>query len=84
MANIDLIGYLAGFIVAISLTPQVIKSWKTKTTKDISIAWTSIYIVGLILWVIYGFGIGSFPVILTVAIEALLTVALLILKIEYG
>lgn len=82
--NIDLIGYLAGFIVATSLTPQVIKSWKTKSTKDISIVWTSIYLTGLVLWIIYGVGIASLPIIVTISIEALLALSLLILKIIYG
>lgn len=84
MVFIDLIGYLAGFIVAISLTPQIIKAWKTKSTKDISIVWTLTYITGLILWVIYGFGISSFPLMVTVTIETLLAVSLLILKVRYG
>jgi len=80
MVNFELIGYLAGFIVAISLTPQLIKAWKTKSTKDISIAWTLIYLTGLSLWVFYGFGIGSFPLMITVTIEALMAISLLILK----
>lgn len=82
--NFELIGYLAGFIVAISLVPQVFKSWKTKSTEDISIVWTLIYIVGLILWVIYGVGIISFPIIIAVTLEALLAISLLILKLKYG
>jgi len=84
MVNFELIGYLAGFIVAISLTPQVFKAWKTKSTKDISIGWNLIYLTGLSLWVFYGFGIGSFPVMITVTIEALMAISLLVLKIRYG
>ena len=84
MVNFELIGYLAGFIVAISLTPQLIKAWKTKSTKDISIAWILMYLTGLSLWVFYGFGIGSFPLMITVTIEALMAISLLILKIRYG
>jgi len=34
---LDFVGYLAGFIVAIALAPQVIKAWRTKSTKDISL-----------------------------------------------
>ena len=84
MLHIELIGYLAGIIVAISLIPQVIKSWKTKSTKDISVMWTLIYLIGLILWIVYGIGILSFPIIIFVSIEALLAISLLILKIKYG
>ena len=81
---VDMIGYLAGIIVAISLTPQVYKSWKTKSTKDISIAWNAIYLFGILLCIIYGFGIKSYPVIFTVIVEALLASSLIILKLKHG
>ncbi len=84
MLNFELIGYLAGFIIAVSLTPQVIKAWKTRSTKDISITWTALYLAGLSLWIIYGFGIGSLPLMIAVSIEALMAVSLLILKLRYG
>jgi uncharacterized protein with PQ loop repeat len=48
--EIELIGYLAGIIIAISLTPQVIKSWRTKSTKDISTLCTLVYITGLVVF----------------------------------
>jgi len=84
MINFELIGYLAGLIIAISLTPQVIKVWKTRSTKDISIVWNLFYLVGLSLWIVYGFGIGSLPLMLMVSFEALMAISLLILKIKYG
>jgi len=83
MVNIEIIGYLAGFIVAISLAPQVIKAWKTKSTKDISIAWNITYIIGLSLWIVYGIGIKSFPIIVTLSIENLMAISLIILKLRY-
>jgi len=84
MLSIEIVGYLAGIIVAISLTPQIIKAWKTKSTKDISVAWTLIYITGLILWVIYAVGIKSYPLMFMATIEALLAFSLLVLKLRYG
>lgn len=82
--DIELIGWLAGAIVAISLTPQVYKAWATKSTKDISIAWTMIYISGLALWIIYGMGISSPPLIFMCTIEVLLAISLLVMKFRYG
>ncbi len=83
MIGVDVFGYLAGVIVAISLIPQVMKSWKTKSTKDISLLWTSIYIFGLLIWYPYAFGVTSWPLIITVSIEIALAITLLILKILY-
>lgn len=84
MLSVEVIGYLAGFIVAVSLTPQVLKAWKTKSTKDISLAWNAVYLAGLSLWVVYGFGIGSWPIIVAITIEAALALSLLVLKLRHG
>ncbi|MFC1769312.1 SemiSWEET family sugar transporter [Nanoarchaeota archaeon] len=84
MTFIELAGYGAMIVMAVSLTPQVIKSWKTKSTKDISILWNSLYLFGLILWVIYGLGISSVPLVGAAIIEAVLAGSLIILKIKYG
>jgi MtN3 and saliva related transmembrane protein len=82
--DIELIGYLGGGIVAVSLLPQVIKSWQTKSTKDISVVWNSIYLSGLLVWIIYGFGISSMPLVVMCFVEAALATSLLFLKFRYG
>ena len=83
MVNFEIIGYIAGATIAASLSPQVIKSWKSKSTKDISIAWTMIYMTGLFLWVIYGVGIKSYPIIAMMTIEFLMATSLFVLKTKY-
>ncbi len=82
--DIELIGYIGAGLIAVSLVPQVLRSWKTKSTKDISIQWTLIYLTGLIIWIGYGFGISSMPLILMTSVEAALTASLLYLKLRYG
>lgn len=84
MDNIDLLGYAAGILVVISLLPQVIKSWKTKSTKDISLSRYVIYIVGLALWIIYALAIGSGPVALMNSVGLILALCVLFLKLKYG
>ncbi|PIP75476.1 hypothetical protein COW86_03545 [Candidatus Kuenenbacteria bacterium CG22_combo_CG10-13_8_21_14_all_39_9] len=62
MTYIDLLGYAAGILVVISLLPQAVKSWKIKSTRDISLSRYVIYVMGLILWVIYAVIIQNGPV----------------------
>lgn len=81
--NIEVIGYMATALMAISLSPQVYKSWTTKSTKDISIPWILIYITGLALWIVYAIGISSNPLTLSATIEVLMAISLLILKLKY-
>ncbi len=84
MDPIQLIGYVAGLIIAISLAPQVIKAWKTKSTKDISLLWNIIFIFGLALFLIYGVGIGEVPIMVSGSVEIALAISLVIAKLKYG
>ena len=81
--NIEIIGHVGGVIVASALVPQVIKSWRTKSTKDISLIWNSWLLTGLIIFTIYGIGINSYPIIIFNTIEVGFTFSLLMLKIIY-
>ena len=61
----DLIGFLAGILTIGSYLPQVIKSWKTRRTQDLSIG-TGILLIGAcICWVLYGFFLDSMPMMIT-------------------
>ncbi|MBI5674892.1 MAG: SemiSWEET transporter [Nitrospirae bacterium] len=78
------IGLIAGACTTISLLPQVIKTFKTRETKDISMAMYIILISGMLLWIIYGVLIEAPPVILANALSMLLALIILIFKIKYG
>ncbi|MFA5930653.1 MAG: SemiSWEET transporter [Candidatus Micrarchaeia archaeon] len=84
MDSIDLLGYAAGTLVVISLLPQVVKSWKTKSTKDISLARYAIYITGLLLWIAYALLIGNGPVAMMNSVGLILAICVLALKLKYG
>ena len=83
MDNISLLGYIAGGLVVISLLPQTIKSWKTKSTKDISLLRYVIYVIGLVCWITYAILIHNGPVAITNGIGLILAISILILKLKY-
>ena len=83
MANLEVVGFLAGFLVAIALSPQLIKTWRTKSTKDISILWTLMLMIGLFLWMIYAISNQILPLIIFASIEFLMVLSLFVLKIIY-
>jgi len=84
MSYVDLLGYVAGILVVISLLPQAIKSWKTKSTKDISLMRYVIYVTGLVLWIIYAILIQNGPVAVMNSVGLALAVTILYLKLRYG
>jgi len=81
---LDILGYVAGMLVVISMLPQVIKSFRTKSTTDISIARSIIYAVGVILWTTYGIILQNSPLTVMNSVGAILGVIMLILKLKYG
>jgi MtN3 and saliva related transmembrane protein len=83
MDTVSLLGYFAGTLSTIALVPQVIKIWKTKSTRDISLIMFIISCFGAFLWMIYGIMLHSNPVIITNSIVLVLGLIILILKIKY-
>ncbi len=83
MDHATLIGLTAGTLTTVSFLPQVIKTWKSKSTHDISMGMFMTLCLGLLIWVVYGFSINSVPVILTNIISFILAFTVLILKIKH-
>ncbi len=81
--NVEIIGHVGGALIAISLLPQILKSWRTKSTQDISLLWTSTLLIGLLIMVFYATAINSLPIMIFGTIEALFTLSLLVLKLRY-
>jgi len=84
MNYVDLLGYAAGMLIVLSLLPQAVKSWKTKSTKDISFLRYVTYTAGLILMIAYAALINSLPLTVMASIELLLAASILYLKLRYG
>jgi len=83
MQYIDILGYAAGILVVISLLPQVIKTWKTKLTRDLSLWRYIIYAIGLILWITYAIIIKNGPVAAMNSVGLILALIILYFKISY-
>ena len=83
MDTASILGYFAGTLTTISFVPQVIKIWKTKSTKDISLITFIAFCLGVFLWMVYGIILRSLPVIIANSIGLVLGLIILILKIKY-
>ncbi|MCK4810037.1 MAG: SemiSWEET transporter [Candidatus Omnitrophica bacterium] len=79
-----IIGILAGILCTFSFIPQVIRIFKTKQTKDLSLITFSILSLGVFLWLIYGIMIKQFPIIATNGLVLILSLLILVMKIRYG
>ena len=81
---LSILGILAGTLSTFSFIPQVIKTIKTKETRDISLLMYTILIIGFLLWVVYGIMRKDLPVIIANSVSFLFAATILILKIKSG
>jgi MtN3 and saliva related transmembrane protein len=78
------VGYLAGFLTVVSLLPQVLRAWRTKQTKDLSLRTFLILIAASLLWLTYGVLSSDWPVIATNGGMLVLNSAILAAKLRYN
>jgi MtN3 and saliva related transmembrane protein len=83
METNELIGMAAATLTTVSFVPQVLKTWKSRSAKDVSLGMFLLFSLGVALWLIYGFGISSLPVILANAVTLVLALSILIMKIIF-
>ena len=79
---VNVIGSLAGGLTTIAFIPQVIRTWKTRSAQDISLAMFLLFSCGVLLWLIYGILLQAMPIILANGITLALSTSILALKIR--
>ena len=78
----EIIGLIAAVCTTFAFIPQVMKVWKTKQTKDLSLRMYSIMFIGILLWLVYGIRIDSLSIILANAVTATLVGTILVYIIK--
>ena len=80
----DVVGYAAGFLATVAFVPQVARTLKARSTRDISLGMYVLFCAGVGLWLIYGLLIASWPVILSNFVTLVLSGTVLALKLRDG
>jgi MtN3 and saliva related transmembrane protein len=83
MNMIQLLGLFAGGCTTIPFLPQVIKTWKSRSAKDLSLSMFSIFCLGVTLWLIYGIMVQDIPVIAANMLTLMLASTLLYFKLRF-
>ncbi len=84
LSGVDILGYVAGLITAFTFLPQVIKTWKTKSAKDVSLAMFLIALTNQILWLAFGLLRNDPVIIITNAVMLVMTSVMISLKLKYN
>jgi len=83
MNYLDIIGLFAGTCVTISVIPQILKVWRTKKVKAISLKTFSILTFGIGVWIVYGILKSDLPIIITNSVSFCLNLLMVYFIIYY-
>jgi MtN3 and saliva related transmembrane protein len=83
MDYITVLGLAAAALTTIAFFPQLVKTWKTKSTKDISLGMFSAFCVGVLLWFVYGISISDLPVTIANLLIFIQALIILMFKLKY-
>jgi MtN3 and saliva related transmembrane protein len=83
MNQIQILGLVAGFCTTIAFLPQVLKTWKSRSAKDLSLGMFSFFCFGVLLWLVYGIVQKDIPVIAANAVTLMLASTLLFFKLRF-
>ena len=77
------LGYVAGVVTVASFLPQVVRAWRTRQTRDLSLASLALLITAGSMWILYGALSRDWPVVLTNAGMVGLLMLLAAAKVRY-
>ena len=83
MDAIELLGMAAGTISSITFLPQVIKTWQTRSARDISLWMFLLVTLSVIMWLAYGILVKSIPIIYTNSTVLLMSLIMLYFKWKF-
>jgi MtN3 and saliva related transmembrane protein len=80
----DIIGSAAAVLTTSAFVPQVLQTLRTRDVSGISLGMYSAFTLGVALWLVYGFIVGSWPIIIANAVTVSLASVVLFLKLKHG
>ena len=70
--QIEIVGLIAASFTTFAFVPQVFKIWKNRNISGVSISMYVIMLIGISMWLFYGFLIKSLAVIIANIVTGLL------------
>ena len=78
----DAVGVVAGMLTTAAFVPQVLKTWRDRSTADLSLAMYLAFCCGVLLWLVYGLMLDAWPVVMANAATLVLAGTILVIKLQ--
>jgi MtN3 and saliva related transmembrane protein len=83
MSPVEILGFSAGLVTTLIFLPQVIKTWKEKSAKEISLLMFVIAAVNDVMWIVYGVLIDKLVITLTNAVVLVMALTMIYFKLKF-
>ena len=83
MDIINIVGAAGGIVSSVTFLPQVIKIWKTKSAKDLSMGTLLFLVLNVSLWLFYGILTNLYPIIITNGIVLSMVFIMIYFKLTF-
>ena len=83
MNSIDLLGSLAGVLTTVAFVPQVLKTWRSRSARDISYGMFLLFSLGVALWLVYGLALRAYPIVVANGVTLVLALAVVVMKFRF-
>jgi MtN3 and saliva related transmembrane protein len=77
------VGLMAAVCTTVSFIPQLIRVWRLRSAREISLTMFLVFSLGVSLWLLYGILIHSVPVMLANGATLSLSLGILALKLRF-
>lgn len=79
---IELLGYLAAGLTTLSFAPQAWLVFRTRDVSGVSLGMYGAMVSGIVLWLVYGVLIRSWPLVAANAVTLALAGSILVMKLR--
>jgi MtN3 and saliva related transmembrane protein len=83
MTGVTILGYAACAVTALTFLPQVIKTWKEKSAKNVSMLMFIIAFINEVMWIAYGALRNDMVIVITNVIMITMCSIMISLKLRY-
>ena len=76
------LGMIGTTLSVLSLVPQVIKTWRTRSAADISAAWLVVALLSMLVWISYGSLVEAPAIVWANALTFVQAAYILVIKLK--
>lgn len=80
---VQMLGFAAGAMTTAAFVPQVVKTWRSRSSGDISLGMYAVLTCGVSSWLVYGLLVKDWPVVAANGVTLVLVAAMLAMKLVF-